>query len=215
MKRRDFTLGTALASSALLPSMAWAQAEKFTPNSDYRVLDARAPVEAPANKVEVVEFFWYGCPHCNAFEPVLSAWVKKLPKHVAFKRVPVAFQDSFVPQQRLYYALEALGLVETLQAKVFAAIHAQKLDLSKAPAIVEWAVGQGVDRTKFTAAYESFSAASSATRAKQLADAYRIEGVPTLGVAGRFWTDEGMARSKERALRVVDSLVADVLAKRI
>jgi len=203
-----------MAASALLGSTVHAQAKKPEAGTDYQVLDPRAVVEAPAGKVEVVEFFWYSCPHCNAFEPTLEAWVKKLPKDVAFRRVPVAFNDSFAPQQRLYYALEAMGLVDKLHAKVFAAIHAEKLNLSKGEQIVDWIGKQGVDKAKFQEQYNSFSVVTKVSRATQLQNAYKVEGVPALGVAGRFYTDGSIARSMERALQVVESLVADVRAGR-
>lgn len=217
MNRREFsraTAGAAVLSSACFSSLALAQARKPQAGTDYQALDARAPVDAPAGKIEVVEFFWYSCPHCNAFEPMLDAWSKKLPKDVVLRRVPVAFQDSFVPQQRLFYALEAMGLVEKLHAKVFAAIHGDRINLTKGEAIVEWVSRQGVDKAKFLEQYNSFSVASKVTRATQLQNAYRVEGVPALGVAGRYYTDGSMAHSMERALQVVESLVLDVRSGR-
>jgi thiol:disulfide interchange protein DsbA len=216
MKRRDFShaaAGVALVTS-LAPAIVGAQGKKPEAGSDYQVLDPRAPVDAPAGKIEVVEFFWYSCPHCNAFEPTLEAWVKKLPKDVAFRRVPVAFRDDFVPQQRLYFALDAMGLVDKLHTKVFAAIHVEKLNLAKADAIADWVAKQGVDRAKFMEQFGSFTVATKATRSTQLQNAYRVEGVPALGVAGRFYTDGSMAKSMERALQVVESLVADERVKR-
>lgn len=217
MKRREFARGVAsaaLASSAMVAPWALAQAKKPQAGTDYQVLDPRATVEAPAGKIEVVEFFWYNCPHCNAFEPTLSAWIQKLPKDVVMRRVPVAFRDSFVPQQRLFYALEALGLVEKLHAKVFAAVHVEKINLEQGDAIVDWVARQGVDKAKFLAQYNSFSVATKATRGTQLQNAYKVEGVPALGVAGRFYTDGTMAGSMDRALQVVDMLIADVRANR-
>ena len=217
MKRREFSqaaAGAAMTASALLPSLVQAQAAKPQAGTDYMVLEPRAAVEAPAGKVEVVEFFWYSCPHCNAFEPTLAAWIKKLPKDVAFRRVPVAFNDSFAPQQRLYFTLEAMGLVDTLHAKVFAAIHAEKINLSRGEQIAEWIAKQGVDKTKFMEQFNSFTVVSKVSRATQLQNAYKVEGVPALGVAGRFYTDGSIARSMERALQVVESLVADVRAAR-
>jgi thiol:disulfide interchange protein DsbA len=211
MKRRDFSLmasGAALAAGTLWSPAAQAQATKIEAGDDYVALDARAPVEAPAGKIEVVEFFWYSCPHCNAFEPLLETWIKKLPKDVAFRRAPVAFRDDFIPQQRLYYALDALGLVDQLHGKVFNAIHVEKLDLSKPPAILEWVAKQGVDKAKFNEQFTSFSVASKASKAAQLQNAYRVEGVPALGVAGRFYTDGTLAKGMERATKVVESLVA-------
>lgn len=213
MKRREFSLlagAAAVATQALLPAIAHADAAKPEAGTDYMVLDPRAAVEAPAGKIEVVEFFWYNCPHCSVFEPELAAWLKKLPKDVAFRRVPVAFRDDFVPQQRLYYALDAMGLVDKLHAKVFAAIHTERLDLAKGPAIVDWVGKQGVDKAKFTEQYSSFSVATKASRAAQLQNAYKVEGVPALGVAGRFYTDGSLAKTMGNALKVVESLVATV-----
>ena len=195
------------------PAIALAQFKKPVAGTDYQVLDARAPVDAPAGKVEV-EFFWYSCPHCNAFEPTLADWVKKLPKDVAFRRVPVAFNDSFVPQQKLFYTLEAMGLLDKLHAKVFAAIHVDKLTLAKPEAIVEWVGKNGVDQGKFVKEYNSFGVVTKAQKGSQLQNAYKVEGVPALGVGGQFYTDGSMARSMERALLVVQSLVDDVRAKR-
>ena len=187
-----------------------AQAQKIEAGADYQVVDPRAAVEAPAGKIEVVEFFWYSCPHCNAFEPALEAWVKKLPKDIAFRRSPVAFRDDFVPQQRLFFALEAMGLVDKLHAKVFAAIHVEKRELVKGDAIGDWVATQGVDRAKFMEQYNSFSVASKATKAVQLQNAYKVEGVPALGVAGRFYTDGALTKSMDRALQVVEMLAAFV-----
>jgi len=202
------------ALAALQMPAAWAQFQKPVAGTDYAVLETIAPVEAPAGKIEVVEFFWYNCMHCNAFEPILSEWAKKLPKDVAFRRVPVAFNASFAPQQRLYYALEAMGLLEKVHPKVFAAIHVDKLNLSKGEAITEWIGKNGVDTAKFLAQYNSFGVVTKAQKASQLQNAFKVEGVPALGVAGRFYTDGTMARSMERALLVVQSLLDDIRKQR-
>jgi thiol:disulfide interchange protein DsbA len=202
------------ALAALQMPAAWAQFQKPVAGTDYAVLETIAPVEAPAGKIEVVEFFWYNCMHCNAFEPILSEWAKKLPKDVAFRRVPVAFNASFAPQQRLYYALEAMGLLEKVHPKVFAAIHVDKLNLSKGEAITEWIGKNGVDTAKFLVQYNSFGVVTKAQKASQLQNAFKVEGVPALGVAGRFYTDGTMARSMERALLVVQSLLDDIRKQR-
>lgn len=213
MLRRDFSLGLAVSAGAL--QAAYAQAPRgFQEGKDYISLDKRAPTDVASGKIEVVEFFWYNCPHCNAFEPTLQGWIKSLPKDVSFRRLPVAFQESFVPQQRLYFALEAMGLVEKLHAKVFHAIHAEKQNLAQPEAILDWVAKQGVDKDKFAAQYNSFTVASKAGKAAQLQNAYKVEGVPALGVAGRFYTDGTLAGNMQRALQVVESLLADVRGNR-
>jgi thiol:disulfide interchange protein DsbA len=213
MKRRAFfasAASLAAGTSALLPSVLLAQGATPQAGTDYVKLGRIAPVEAAVGKIEVVEFFWYSCGHCNAFEPTLSRWSQRLPKDVVFKRVPIAFQDSYVPQQQLYYALDAMGLVETFHAKVFAAIHTERQNLVKPEAILQWVAKQGIDQTKFLAHFNSFSTSTKASRARQLMSAYEVEGVPAMGVAGRFYTDGSMAKSMERALAVTDFLLAEV-----
>lgn len=216
MKRRDFSLTVAavLAPGLIGVSPASAQANGPRAGKDYLVLEKRVPTEAPAGKVEVIEFFWYSCPHCNAFEPALEAWIKAAPKDVSVKRVPVAFRADFAPQQRLYYALEALNKVDELHRKVFQAVHGERLPLTTDEAIIAWAEKQGLDKAKFTEAYQSFSVASKLRRAVQLQDAYKVEGVPALGIAGRYYTDGSLAGSMERALQVTDVLVAEARKSR-
>lgn len=216
MKRRNFFAGTGTLAMAavVLPPQALAQASAPQAGKDYIKLDKPAPVQAPAGKVEVVEFFWYNCPHCYAFEPLLSEWVKRLPQTVAFRRVPIAFQADFVPQQQLFFALEAMGLLEKFHARVFAAIHSEKQRLMSAEAITDWMVRLGIDKASFVAQFSSFATSNQASRARQLMTAYQVEGVPALGVAGRFYTDGGMAKSLDRALKVADFLVAEVRAGR-
>ena len=212
MKRREFS---AAAAAVALPALwganvSHAQGSQPKEGKDYLALDKRMNTDVGPGKIELIEFFWYSCPHCNAFEPALEAWVKKLPKDIAFRRSPVAFRDDFVPQQRLFFALEAMGLVDKLHAKVFAAIHVEKRELVKGDAIGDWVATQGVDRAKFMEQYNSFSVASKATKAVQLQNAYKVEGVPALGVAGRFYTDGALTKSMDRALQVVEMLAAFV-----
>ena len=187
MKRREFSAGLLAAGTLALAPAAYAQ-RRIENGKDYRTLGQRAPVDAPAGKIEVVEFFWYSCPHCNTFEPALEAWSRKLPADVVLRRVPVAFRDDFVPQQRLFYALEALGRMD-LHAKVFQAVHVERQPTNREDSILAWAQKNGLDRAKFQEAYASFSVQSKAKRAAQLQDAYQVQGVPSLGVAGRFYTD--------------------------
>lgn len=214
MQRREFSITTAsvaaAASLGALTTPALAQAPAPRAGTDFLVLDKPAPVEAPAGKVEVVEFFWYSCPHCNSFEPALEEWIKKAPKDVVVRRVPIAFRADFEPQQRLYYVLEAMNKVDELHKKVFYAIHVEKQMLNTPDLIAAWAEKQGLNKAKFLETYNSFSVATKARKATQLQDAYKIDGVPALGVAGRYFTSGSMAQTMGRALLVTDYLIAQV-----
>ena len=211
MLRRKFTQAALIAgstSTALLgATQAQAQAA-FKEGGDYLKLARPAPVDSPADKVEVIEFFWYSCPHCNSFEPTFDAWAKKQPAHVVVKRAPVAFRDDFVPQQRLYYALEAMGKVEELHRKVFHAIHTEKQRLTTQDQIADWIAKQGMDRAKFLEVYNAFGVAGKARRATQLQDAYQVDGVPSLGIAGKYFTSGSIAQTLPRSLLVADHLIA-------
>lgn len=209
MKRRAFSLsvGTALAATAGLPLLAQAKDGKFQEGIEYLELKKPALIEAPKGKIEVVEFFWYSCPHCNAFEPALSTWLKNLPQDVFFRRAPVAFNASFVPQQKIYYALVSMNLVEQMHAKVFRAIHVDRQPLNKDQEIFDWMAKQGVDAAKFKEAYNSFSVANDVRKATQLQNAYNVEGVPSMGVAGRYYTDGTLTGNMATMLQAVDHLV--------
>lgn len=217
MQRRQFTLAATastvtlgLGISALSTTPSLAQMAKPQQGIDYLILDKPVAVDAAAGKVEVIEFFGYWCPHCNAFEPELETWLKRLPANISFKRVPVAFNDAAVPLQKMYYTLEALGRVDDMQRKVFTAIHAEKVNLNTQEGIVAWAVKQGFDQKKFVDAYTSFAVNTKVTKAKQLANAFKIDGVPSLGVAGRFYTDGTLAKGMTRALQVAEQLAKEV-----
>lgn len=217
MKRRDFSIGLAaaplLSATAGLLSPALAQAQAPRAGSDYQVLPQPLPGAEPG-KVEVLEFFWYGCPHCFRFEPMLEAWKKKLPADTSFRRVPVAFREEFVIHQRLYYALEALGRLEDLHGKVFTAMHVDKNRLNTPELVADFLAKNGVDRAKALEVMNSFSVQSKVGQARKLAEAYRIDGVPALGVNGRYWTSGSLAGSLERSLAVADHLIELSRAKR-
>jgi len=122
----------------------------------------------------------------------------------------VAFSSAYQGQQRLYYTLEAMGLVDKIHGKVFQAIHGERKRLEAPDVIADWVSSQGVDKTKFMEQFNSFTVASKVTRAGQLTAAYKVEGVPAMGVAGRFYTDGTLTRNMERSLQVVDYLVGEV-----
>jgi protein dithiol oxidoreductase (disulfide-forming) len=201
---------TAASAVASMPLHALAQGGNFQEGQDYVALDKRVPGDTAAGRVEVIEFFWYSCPHCNAFEPMLEQWIAKLPKDVTLRRVPVGFRDDFVPQQRLFYALEAMGKLEELHKKVFYAIHVEKRALNNQGSIGDWLATQGVNKAKFDELYNSFAVQTKTTRATKLQNDYKVGGVPALGIAGRFYTDGSLAQSMGRALQVTDWLVSEV-----
>ena len=211
MQRREFSQAALAAASAAaltaLPLGAQAQGKPPAQGTDYLLLDKPAPNEAPAGQIEVVEFFWYSCPHCNEFEPQLEAWAAKAAKDVSLRRVPVSFRPDFEPQQRLYYVLEALGLVAALHKKVFYAIHVEKQTLNTADLVAAWAQKQGIDKAKFTELYNSFPINLKARKATQLQDAFKVDGVPALGVDGRYYTSGSLAGTMPRALVVTDHLL--------
>jgi thiol:disulfide interchange protein DsbA len=199
--KRIFTLFAFLClSGAVL-----AQGQKIEEGFDYRILPIPQPVETKG-KVEVIEFFWYGCPHCYDFEPELISWVKRQPKDVVFKRVPVAFRDDFMPHSQLFYTLEALGKGDALHEKVMYAMHKENKRLLTESEIADWAAAQGIDRNTFLATYRSFAVTSKARAARQLADAYRIDGVPTIVMQGKYVTSPSIAGTKAKAIGVMDFL---------
>jgi len=209
MKRREFSavLATGALGAAAMIGPARAQSGAPVEGKDY--LRLSAPLPAPATgKVDVIEFFWYGCPHCNTFEPMLEAWAKKLPDYVNFRRVPVAFRDEpYVAHQRIYYALEEMKLVETMHRKVFVAIHVDHQRLDKPADIAAFMTKNGVDGAKFLESYNGFSVQTKARQASQLAQAYKLDGVPAMGVQGKFFTSATLTGSHERTLAVVDYLI--------
>lgn len=178
-----------LAALSLTLLAAGANAAPNNPQNgvDYRMLEKPQQTEA-GKKVEVIEFFWYSCPHCNALEHDLVEWIKKQGDNIVFKRIPAAFRDSMVPQQKLYYTLEAMGKFNELHQKVFNAIHVEKKRVDTDAEILDFMVKQGVDKQKFLEVYNSFGVQSKAKRAMQLMQAYQIDGVPLLAVDGRYVT---------------------------
>lgn len=184
---------------------------------DYRTINPPQPVASGA-KVEVIEFFWYGCPHCNNLQGPLHAWLKRKPEDVEFRRVPAVFQDSWVPLTKAYYTLEALGLVDKLHLEVFHAIHTQKVRLQDPKVLFDWVAKHGVDRQKFMETYNSFAVESRTRRSIEMTRNYDIPGTPALVVDGRYLTAPSMTLNPdnsinyERYFRVLDEVIA--LARR-
>jgi thiol:disulfide interchange protein DsbA len=209
MQRRDFTRN--LAGAGLGMALVHGAQAQGGPKEgkDFVKLSTPAPVTLPSadKKVEVVEFFWYGCPHCYAFEPVLEAWTRKLPPDVAFRQVPVGFMAAHQFHQKLFYALEETGQMAAMHRKVFNAIHQGGKRLSSESEVVAFVSANGGDGAKLGEAMKGFGVSTKANRAKQLADAYKIDGVPALGIQGRFYTSASLTGSHERATQVADFLI--------
>lgn len=211
LNRRHFlgALGAATAASAAtLPLVLPGSANAQTPeaNKDFRVVEPAQPTDA-AGKIEVIEFMWYGCPHCYAFEPALTNWLKKLPQDVAFRRLPAQFSPIWVQHAKLFYTLDALGEEDRLHKKAFDAIHRENTPLDKDADQADWAAKNGIDKAKFVDAMKSFGVAGKLRRAAQVVVNYRIDGVPAMAVNGKYLTAPSMARGEEKCLQVVDYLI--------
>lgn len=201
MQRRIFSqalVASAFGGASVWPTIAQAQAQ-VREGSDFRRLNRPAPVESPAGKIEVVEFFSYTCVHCFNFVPVFNNWKKTLGADVVIKRNPVGFNASFEPLQRLYYTLEALGKIDSHHERVFKAIHQDGIRLNTVDAMAQWAERNSIDRNQFMQTFNSFGVAGKARRATQLQDAYEVEGTPSLGIAGRFYVPGQAARTVQIA----------------
>jgi len=208
MHRRDFSKHLAGAGLGLaLAGTARAQAGAPAEGKDYVKLQTAVTPSVPAGKkVEVIEFFWYGCPHCFAFEPIVQPWAKKLPADIYFHQVPFGYIGP-VEHQKLFYALEELGQREALQGKIFHAIHVENKKLNSEADITAFVAANGVDGAKFTEAFKSFGVNTKVSRGKTLGNGYKIDSVPAIGVQGRFYTAASLAGSHERALQVTDFLI--------
>jgi thiol:disulfide interchange protein DsbA len=207
MNRRDFS--STLAAAGLGWSIAGPVAAQGAPveGTHYVRLTKTAQVAAPNGKIEVVEFFWYGCPHCYELEPTLEEWIKKLPADVAFRRVPVGFAATHEAHQRLFFGLEAMGKLEMMHKRIFAAIHLQRQRLDKEADQVAFLNANGVDGAQFAKLTKEFFVATKCAQAKALSEAYKIDGVPAIGVHGRFYTAGSLAGDNKRALAVADFLI--------
>lgn len=206
--RRQFVAALAGASGiALTGAPAAAQAQQRAPQegTDFRPVKPQQSTEAPTGKIEVVEFFWYGCPHCNTLEPLLDDWLKKQPADVHFRKVHVPFQE--VKHQQLYYTLESLGRSSELNRKVFQAIHGERNRLNTPDLMVAFAEKNGIDKKTFIDTFNSFAVQTKMRRASQLAEGYGVDGVPAFGVAGRWYTAPSMVGSNAAALALVEQLL--------
>lgn len=181
---------------------------------DYLEIKPAQPTDT-GNKVEVVEIFSYMCGHCNDFEPKVAAWVKQLPPDTQFRRMPVVFgRASWETMARSYYALEALGEIEKIHPKIFAAIHNDNIILQQKDVLTDWIEKQGLDRKKFSAAYDSFSTGGKIQRGNQRAQSYGITGVPSMVIDGKYMISTAQSGNYENMLKTADELLKQVRASK-
>ncbi len=198
---------TLLAALALAPWLAPGAARaQPRADADYTVLRQELPVETPG-RIEVIEFFWYGCPACYQFEPLIEAWIPKLPAEAQFRRIPAVFNQRWARDASLYYAFEALGLVEKLHRPLYDAIHRDRLRTDNPEAMAQWLQRHGLEAKRVEDTVKSFGVQSKVRRSAQLGAAYRIDGTPTLAVHGRYTVKIEQARSFENMIAIADHLI--------
>jgi thiol:disulfide interchange protein DsbA len=204
MKRIFSLLAAALVA---LPAVALAQGQY-----QYTTLKPALPVEAQGKKVEVIEFFWYGCPHCYTLEPIIERWTKSLPPDVQFRRVPAVFNPRWGLDAAIFYTFEALGVLDRLHRPFFDAIHRDHLRTDSQEAMTEWLKKNGVEPKKFFETMKSFGVQTRTNRAKQLTLDYKIDGTPAMAVQGRYTVSTEQGGSQQGMLDTV-SYLADMVRK--
>jgi thiol:disulfide interchange protein DsbA len=204
------SLAVLLATALLGAGVARAE---LVEGKNYARLTNPQPVET-GKKIEVIEFFSYGCPHCAALEPYLDTWLAKQPPDVAFRRVPVMFQQRWVALAKIYYTLEALGVESKLSPDVFKAIHGTGTPMWDAKPFLDWAASKGLDRKKVEEVFTSFAVDGKVKRAMQLAQQYQIQAVPTVVVDGKFVTSSDRVGTHANLPAAIDELVAKARAER-
>ncbi len=196
-----------LVAVTALPAVALAQSPRpLQEMKDFRPVTPSQPSES-GNKIEVLEFFQYSCPHCRSYDPTLQGWRKTLPADVEYRRIPISWDDKSVPHVRIYYTLEALGKTNELHSKIFEAIQDKRMSLLKPEEIADFMATQGIDRKQWLDAYNSFSVGARTNRAAQVWRAYKIDGTPSMAVDGKYVTSPSMVGSREGSLAVLDSLI--------
>ena len=194
-----------LCCAALLPGLVFA-APTYKEKIHYeRVLPAQPT--STDKKVEVVEMFWYGCPHCNALEPYVNRWLKKIPANAEFVRMPAIFRPQWEQHARAYYTAEILGALDKIHSALFEAIHQQKRRINTDEEIQKFFVEHGVSEKDFKRVFRSFAVEAKIRRAKDMSQRYGIRGVPALIVNGKYRTSAQLAGGNANIFRVVNFLV--------
>jgi len=202
------SLRKALALGAALFTLAFGATAQPVPSTPYERLQPAQPTDVPAGKIEVIEFFWYGCPHCFRLEPSLNAWLKNKPADVVFKRVHAVPSPAWLPHAKIYYTLETMGLADKLHDKVFDGIHKDGKNLTNDKILDAWLQQNGVDAAKYHEVEKSFTVDSKLKRANQLTAAYKVDGVPRVFVDGKLYTGPEFAGGEDRIMAAVDEMIA-------
>jgi len=195
----------ALLAAPLVSRTAFGQEIRARQNIDYRLIP-RQPIET-GDQIEVIDFFWYGCPYCNELQPLLEEWIKHKPDDVAIRRIPAVRRDTWAPHARIYYTLQQLGELERLHQAVYHGYHVDLLHMSKADVMAQWAVRNGIDRKRWTDAYFSPESDAGVERALEATKRYQIQGTPSLVVDGRYLTSSSMTPTMRDVIRVLDDLI--------
>jgi thiol:disulfide interchange protein DsbA len=194
-----------IAAFAAALWLAAASGTALAQRPQYTLLNPPQPTDS--GKIEVIEFFWYACPHCYHLEPSVAAWQKTAPKDVVFKRVP-ATTAGWASLATVYYTLEAMGVLDQYHAKVFDAIHKQNINLANTGLRDAWLAKQGIDVAKYHDVEKSFSVTTKMQRAKQMTASYKIDSVPQLVVDGKYVVSAESAGGQERMFQAVDQAIA-------
>lgn len=203
---KKFVLLLVLITSPLLTN-----ASEFVAGKHYKEIEAQAT--DTGEKVEVLEFFWYGCPHCYSFEPYVQSWKKTKSDNVEFVRVPAVFRPDWEVQAKTYYALDAMGIIEDMHGKIFDAIHKQKKRLSTFQQMSDFLASHGVDKAAFAKEYNSFAVDSMVRKGRKKQGEYNISGVPTVIVNGKYMATGSMAGSYEKLVEIINYLTAKETGK--
>ncbi|MEX5747401.1 thiol:disulfide interchange protein DsbA/DsbL [Massilia sp. X63] len=218
------SLRFALIAATMVASTAFASPADPKNGVDYQTLSAPQPVQATGKKVEVIEFFAYHCPACNALEPTLNQWVKKQGDNIVMRRIHLPFQGPADPEAHLFLTLEAMGKLEEYHPRVFQAVHVQRQRLMKDDQIIEWAAKNGLDKAKFMETWNSFGVTTKLRRLQQISSNYKVSSTPTIVIDGKYVVSpgqvgesnkiQGLAETMQATTQVMDALVKKAAASK-
>lgn len=204
---KPFAVFFLLLSFSLI-SLSSARAD-IVEGKDYTVLATPQPTQ-DGNTIEVLEFFWYGCPHCDSLHPHLKTWLMNIPKDVSFRYVPATLRANWVSAAKIFYTIEAIGKTDVLHDKVYDAVHRDKIDINNESVLFDWVEKQGIDRKKFEDTYRSFSVQNQVARSTQLSRQYQLTGVPALVINGKYITSGKMGGTPQDTIRTLEALIEKI-----